>query len=168
MKNKAMRKIAFEEKKPKVIHLSYSQLKGFLYQQGIKVVKCTRKYIHIETDREDFLKNYEGTQLPNTFSKHRIMDSFYTEAWSGHKGTLITLREAVDQNQKIMCIKIIRSITGLGLKEAKDLVDHNYEEWKAFPDYQLVDQTPEVNLPLLIANMKTELGKTYLEKKLKG
>lgn len=41
-----------------------------------------------------------------------------------------TLRETVIKNLRIAAIKIVRAKTGLGLKDSKDLVDFNWEEWR--------------------------------------
>lgn len=42
----------------------------------------------------------------------------------------LSLRNAVLTDKKIWTIKIVRDKTGLGLKDAKDLVDSNWEVWR--------------------------------------
>jgi hypothetical protein len=46
-------------------------------------------------------------------------------------GETLSLKEAVKQDRKIAAIKIIRTVTGLGLKEAKDAFEENVTAWKA-------------------------------------
>lgn len=54
---------------------------------------------------------------------------------TGNFGTKIVLRGFIGQPKKVNAIKAVRSITGLGLKEAKDIVDrcYGYTHSKDFP-----------------------------------
>lgn len=69
------------------------------------LIQCSRAF-------EDFLRTYKLHERMGISQDEEIPESHYWDIklWN-------------DGGNKIQCIKVVREITGLGLKEAKDLVD---------------------------------------------
>ena len=93
---------------------------------GIQIEKISRNYVYVSKPEiriilEDILPN-TCTQWGNT----GLLADVEIRNWS-YRGT--TILDLIRTKQKIMAIKIIREKTGCGLKDAKDIVEHNWSEW---------------------------------------
>lgn len=146
-----------------------STLKEFLdmlYNQGITVQSLTLDKVVWATSKNISSNHYKGNILPTKDFEYKIYDSFSCEGL--HNIKTIVLADMIDQEKRIHCIKIVRAILGLSLREAKDIVFDNWDAWRAQPECRKIDQTPQKDLPLLIGSLKFDYSEKYLAKKIRG
>ena len=155
------------------IDLSHREFINYLRMRTkVEIEKITSTRVYLENIPEDWAKHYSGNEIPNCFNDIKIYDSFWCT--NSYEPLKVTLWEALQSRfspssigHKILVIKCIRSATGLGLKESKDITDANWDVWVSLPECRMIDQTAPEDLPLLMHTVKNELAQDYLAKKIK-
>lgn len=143
------------------------------YNLGVSAISNGK--VSLEPDSPLF-ENFTGRLLPNLFNDVEVYENFKTTAsmlWGGE----ITFKQLLYKNYetpqgglslRIPLIKGLRQSLGLGLREAKDIVDASIDRWLALPELDKIDQTPVEELPLLIGSFHYPYSEQYLEQKLGG
>jgi hypothetical protein len=107
------------------IKLTHEEFIEFCHNHGIKISKITRDKVHI------ILADTETNIIPNC--RTDLYDKPILKDWTrdgvfAHEN--MKLCDAISNGQKLESIIIIRNHTDLGLKDSKDLVEANWEDWK--------------------------------------
>lgn len=117
------------------MRMSHEELAFMLREKlGMTVTKVGSKYIHFELGEVQLGKQEDRLPLvPDAVRRYgeciKLIrpDASYSSTY-GHT----TLKGAILGDNKIEAIKLVRSVTNMGLKESKDLVEEHSEMWKQF------------------------------------
>ncbi len=99
---------------------THSDFIYFLKTKNIEVIKITRKMVHV--DEVGGL----GYWWPENVVPVPINMDEETTMITREGGVKISLKQAIQRDYKIQAIKIVRFLTGMGLKESKDFVEVNF------------------------------------------
>ncbi len=105
-----------------VIKYSISEFMEFCKKNGLDI-DITRNYVYIN--------NYpiDPDILPNC--RTDIFNKEIRLSWKySSYGVVRNLKDAIKNNEKVASILILKGITNLGLKNAKDLYENNIDDWK--------------------------------------
>ena len=92
----------------------------------IPIIKITRGYVHMA---EDKMSKQAHTLLPNKLNDVQVFAE-WVDSYGFAKDEL-TIERCIIEEKRITAIKIVRSQADLGLKDAKDIVCDNWNDWQA-------------------------------------
>ena len=113
-----------------MIKITHDDLIDMCRDSGIFLEKITRNYAYLK-DADDEPREIEikaGQKLPNRCPFGNLGDKNIYTGWKDPEG-LNSLFKAIQEGRKVKVVQIIRKHTELGLKDSKDIMDSNWEEW---------------------------------------
>jgi len=102
------------------MRVNHNEFIAICNAQGIKVERISKKYAYINMSVDSTV------YLPNKYNEYKIPKNLKMNDY----GSEIVLKNCVLHSQLIRAIKLIRYTYKLGLKDAKDLCDTNWEDWR--------------------------------------
>lgn len=147
---------------------------ALLSTKGIYIGKIGSKYVEVLS--LDGQRLGDWTRLPNCYNDMPIFGEWsYKRPSDDKEETLLDIIRAGQLNPSsrwpfhyIHAIKIVREKSGMGLKEAKEVVEANADDWAAFPEIELIKRTPRKELVKILPTLENSRAITYLESILKG
>jgi len=101
-----------------IMKLSLAEFINYAADRRIDIKKITKTYVYVE-----------DVPLPINLpqSLPYKIDFNWSIEWGG---TQQTLYQSVLEDKRIMSIKTVRQYLNLGLRESKEIVDMNWENWR--------------------------------------
>lgn len=96
----------------------------FFRSKGIPVSRITRTRVYFE-ERSRILKMSPFSQHLNPAVIEAVDINEVPD--SDERGLYYSIQESAKNNHKITAIRTLRKLSGIGLKDAKDIIDHNWD-----------------------------------------
>lgn len=107
-----------------LIKYTHEEFLKILNSKGIQAVHITRKMVYMVNTPK--LKYWWPEEVNPIEDKIFTMVVQPIHHWDPDRTEYLTIEECIRKDMKIPAIKIIRMMTGMGLRDAKDFVEVNF------------------------------------------